>query len=50
MGNGVGDDKAFCALLEKSLNTDHKVEVLNGGVDSSTPILSYFQLTKDFHR
>ena len=48
MGNGVGDDKTFCALLERSLNTDHKVEVLNGGVDSSTPILSYFQLTKDF--
>ena len=48
MGNGVGDEKTFCALLEKSLNTDHKVEVLNGGVDSYTPILSYFQLTKDF--
>jgi lysophospholipase L1-like esterase len=47
MGNGIGDDKTFCALLEKSLNTDRKVEVLNGGVDSYTPILSYFQLTKE---
>ncbi len=47
MGKGVSDDKTFSALLEKSLKKDHNVEVLNGGVDSYAPILSYFQLTKD---
>jgi lysophospholipase L1-like esterase len=47
MGKGVSDDQTFSALLEKSLNKDHKVQVFNAGVDSYAPILSYFQLTKD---
>lgn len=53
MGKGVADDKTFSALLEQSLNArnntvDKKtIEVLNAGVDSYSPILSFFQLTKD---
>jgi hypothetical protein len=53
MGKGVADDKTFSAILETSLRQKNKnVEVLNGGVDSYSPILSYFQLTvdlKDLH-
>jgi lysophospholipase L1-like esterase len=47
MGKGVNDDETFSAFLENSLNKDHKVYVFNGGVISYTPILSFFQLTKD---
>lgn len=53
MGKGVDDDKTFSALLEKSLNIKNNtvnnktIEVLNAGVDSYSPILSFFQLTKD---
>lgn len=44
MGKGVADDKTFSAILEKSMTN---VEVLNGGVDSYAPILSYLQLRGD---
>ena len=45
MGKGVRDDETFSALLEASLlNAGRKVEVLNAGVDSYSPILSYRQL------
>jgi len=53
MGKGVADDKTFSALLEQSLNAKNNtvdkktIEVLNAGVDSYSPILSFFQLTKD---
>lgn len=48
MGKGVADDKTFSALLEASLKQQNKnVEVLNGGVDSYAPILSYLQLRGD---
>jgi lysophospholipase L1-like esterase len=48
MGKGVADDKTFSALLENSLRKQNKnVEVLNAGVDSYAPILSYLQLTGD---
>ena len=53
MGKGVEDDKTFSALLEKNLSkkfTNHNnriIEVLNAGVVSYSPILSFFQLTKD---
>lgn len=48
MGKGVADDKTFSALLESSLRDKNKnVEVLNAGVDSYSPILSYLQLTRD---
>ncbi|MCP9456387.1 MAG: GDSL-type esterase/lipase family protein [Nitrospira sp.] len=52
MGKGVEDDQTFSALLEASLNrrVDCKpttFEVLNGGVDSYTPLLSYLQLAGD---
>jgi hypothetical protein len=48
MGKGVADDKTFSAILENSLRKNDKtVDVLNGGVDSYSPILSYFQLTRD---
>jgi len=53
MGKGVEDNQTFSALLEKSLNEfragcdSSSIEVLNGGVDSYTPLLSYLQLTTD---
>lgn len=52
MGKGVEDDQTFSALLEKELNQEKTcgtaiVEVLNGGVDSYAPILSFFQLSGD---
>ncbi len=46
MGKGVKDDETAAVRLEKML-TDalgRKVEVLNAGVDSYAPILSYLQL------
>jgi hypothetical protein len=55
MGKGVEDDQTFSALLEEELNRDKRcgttvVEVLNGGVDSYAPILSFFQLSTDLSR
>jgi hypothetical protein len=48
MGKGVSDDKTFSAILENLLRKNNKsIEVLNGGVDSYAPILSYFQLTRE---
>ena len=45
MGKGVADDQTGAWLLEKALRRDgHRVEVLNGGVDSYAPILSLLQL------
>ena len=52
MGRGVSDDHTFSALLEESLNGKTRTldgknfEVLNAGVDSYTPLLSFIQLTK----
>jgi hypothetical protein len=53
MGKGVEDHQTFSALLEKAVNkrcrtgTAITIEVLNAGVDSYAPILSYIQLTRD---
>ena len=48
-GRGVRDDETFSALLEESLSTaGRKVQVLNAGVDSYSPILSYRQLATNF--
>ena len=53
MGKGVEDDQTFTALLAASLPPrvadcgGPRVEVLNGGVDSYAPILSYIQLKRD---
>jgi lysophospholipase L1-like esterase len=48
MGKGVNDDQTFSALLENHLNNEnYPVIVWNAGVDSYSPILSYFQLTRD---
>lgn len=54
MGKGVEDDETFSVGLERRLNAELvacnpglKVEVLNGGVDSYAPILSYLQLKRD---
>ena len=45
MGKGVEDDETASFVLETSLRRDgHRVEVLNGGVDSYAPILSLLQL------
>jgi hypothetical protein len=52
MGKGVEDDQTFSFLIEESLNKNNicqttTFEVLNGGVDSYAPILSYLQLSRD---
>jgi len=53
MGKGVEDDQTFTALLGASLGTriaacgGPAIEVLNGGVDSYAPILSYIQLKRE---
>jgi hypothetical protein len=49
LGNGVEDDETFSAILERSLSDggDRIVEVLNAGVDSHAPLLSYFRLTRE---
>lgn len=54
MGKGVEDDQTFSALVQKRLdeNTNNcnkyrNIEVLNAGVDSYAPILSYIQLSRD---
>ena len=50
MGKGVGDHQTFSALLQDSLNRHvdainrKRFEVLNAGVDSYAPILSFLQL------
>jgi hypothetical protein len=53
MGKGVEDDQTFSILLEEALNkrratcNGKTIEVLNAGVDSYAPILSFIQLTRD---
>lgn len=53
MGKGVKDDETFSAVLQQSLHQklatcqDMQVEVLNGGVDSYAPVLSFIQLKRD---
>jgi hypothetical protein len=52
MGKGVEENQTFSALVESLLNRRGgcgavAFEVLNGGVDSYTPLLSYLQLTGD---
>lgn len=53
MGKGVEDDQTFSVLIERDLGErlaacgGPKLEVLNGGVDSYTPILSLIQLRRD---
>jgi len=46
MGKGVKDDETFSVLLEKDLNlrSERPIEILNAGVDSYSPILSFLQL------
>ncbi len=52
MGKGVGDHETFSVFLEEYLNgkstikNDMTIEVLNAGVDSYAPILSFLQLKK----
>ena len=55
MGKGVEDQETFSVLVERSLRkklaacgSKNSIEVLNGGVDSYAPILSYIALTRDF--
>lgn len=49
MGGGVRDEETFSFLLEELLNTaGRRVEVLNAGVDSYSPILSYRQLVTQY--
>lgn len=54
MGKGVEDDETFSVGIERILKerlvvcaSGLTVEVLNGGVDSYAPILSYIQLKRD---
>jgi SGNH hydrolase-like domain, acetyltransferase AlgX len=53
MGKGVEDDQTSSVLLERSLRKDTAacknmtLEVLNGGVDSYAPVLSFIQLKMD---
>lgn len=53
MGKGVSDDETFSAVLEARLNGQRgggtmpdSFEVINAGVDSYSPILSFLQLTR----
>ena len=53
MGKGVDDDKTFSVVLEQSLNRKNAAingnwifQVLNAGVDSYSPILSFLQLKR----
>ncbi|MEI2787944.1 MAG: GDSL-type esterase/lipase family protein [Steroidobacteraceae bacterium] len=55
MGKGVEDQETFSVLVERALKDKlaacggaRTIEVLNGGVDSYAPILSYIALTRDF--
>ena len=53
MGKGVEENETFAVLVEESLQESLSacgggtVEVLNGGVDSYAPILSYIQFDRD---
>lgn len=53
MGKGVTDDETSSVLLERFLReklvacNGRPVEVLNGGVDSYSPVLSYIELKRD---
>jgi hypothetical protein len=53
MGKGVRDEETFSALLDTALKAKSlacggpPIEVLNGGVDSYTPILSLIQLRSE---
>ncbi len=55
MGKGVEDDQTFSVLLEETLNSElencdskyQRIEILNGGVDSYSPLLSYLYLTRE---
>jgi hypothetical protein len=50
MGKGVHDSKTFSVILQEMLNVDSgdpesgRFEVLNGGVDSYSPVLCYLRL------
>lgn len=52
MGEGVSDTQAFPALLEQSLaaHLPAGVQVINAGVDSYAPILSYLDLRENLLR
>jgi hypothetical protein len=56
MGKGVQDDQTFPVILERKLQPvlaacgGGSVEVLNGGVDSYAPILSFLQFDRDLAR
>jgi hypothetical protein len=56
MGKGVEDDETFPILVESALEAPlaacrgGALEVLNGGVDSYAPILSFLQLDRDLAR
>lgn len=56
MGKGVQDNETFAVIAEAQLQArlagcrGGSVEVLNGGVDSYAPILSYLQLERDLAR
>ncbi len=52
MGEGVSDDQTFSALLERSLSSrlSARIEILNAGVDSYAPILSYLDLRENLLR
>ena len=56
MGKGVQDNETFAVVAESQLQDrltncgGGSVEVLNGGVDSYAPILSYLQLERDLAR
>lgn len=58
MGKGVEDNETFSALAEERLNvwlsdcasSFNHVEVINGGVDSYSPILSYIYLSRELIR
>ena len=52
MGEGVSDAQAFPAILEKSLagRLPVAVDVVNAGVDSYSPILSYLDLRENLLR
>lgn len=53
MGKGVKDDETFSVVLQQSLRqrlaqcNGREVEVLNAGVDSYAPVLSFIQLRRD---
>ncbi|MBX3703162.1 MAG: hypothetical protein KF822_05260 [Steroidobacteraceae bacterium] len=56
MGKGVEDDQTFSVLVEQELRarlatcSGGTVEVLNAGVDSYSPLLSYIQFSRDLVR